>query len=123
MSNTLDSLIALDLIQVNDEGLLYRSNGATFEKNMQSLNDIAIPNVHQYYHDVFSLALEAIASPVDQREFQCFNLILNSHQLIKYKQMVREFRKKLLEEFKSEAETNTLYQVNLQLFPVTSEIH
>lgn len=82
--------------------------GWTNQKNM---------GAREYYKQVSELAKNAVQLDINSREFQCFSLELDRAKVPQMKELIRNFRKTLSS--MADDQANEVYQINLQLFPVT----
>ena len=105
-------LIEEGMIHIDSRGKLSRNRSFVTTKNDQPISEI-----HRYYEKVSELAKSAVKYNLDEREFQCFNIPVSFKKVQRYKELMREFRRRL--ESESDFEGDELYQVNLQMFPLT----
>lgn len=83
----------------------------------EGANNLAI---HKYHQEMLQLS-ERCLSEVDQtqRDLSALTVLLGEEQISEVKQMLREVRKKIVELSESPSESQKIYQMNMQLFPVT----
>lgn len=104
-------------------GLLKSEDDGSFKitrAKVTTSSDMPIESIEKYYSEVTELAREAVRLPVHDREFQCFSMALNPANLPIIKTMVRDFRSRLAKIGGCE-NSSTVYQVNLQCFPLMIE--
>lgn len=110
-------------IQVMIElGLLSRDSNGTLhvaEGRITTGDDIADEGIKRYHEQMLENAKTAIRETlVDEREFGASSLVIQSRNLPKAKQLIREFKSnfaRLMEEEDGDA----VYQIQIQLFPLT----
>jgi uncharacterized protein (TIGR02147 family) len=110
-------LLSLNLLAIDENGKLK----ATFTK-ITTQNDVTTVGVHQYYKQVFNLAIDAIQVPVEKREFQTFSLPINKSTLPLAKTMIRDFRKQFAKAIEQQENGDQVFQMNIQFFPITDSI-
>ncbi|MBT4762719.1 MAG: TIGR02147 family protein [Bdellovibrionaceae bacterium] len=82
--------------------------------------DIAI---HKYHDSMIDLGKEALVkNTAEEREFNGATLSIKKKNLPQLKKMIRAFRKEINEITSSEESADMVYQLNIQLFPLTKEI-
>ena len=115
IDQSLDLLIRSGLIHEDDNGRLTREEGTTLSGWTNQKNSGA----REYYRQVSDLAKDAIDLDMMEREFQCFSLALDKTKVPQVKELIRNFRTTLLA--LTDERANEVYQVNLQLFPLTDQ--
>ena len=114
---TLDDLISSGLLTKDLTGKVVAKEG-----RIESTNDIpsaAIRAHHAQMMDLAKLSLETV--PVEQREISGSTIMINSGNLDKAKNLIRAFRKKL-GALMEEPSGDSVYQFNVQLFPLTKQV-
>lgn len=112
---TLDALVALKLIE-RDENQKYRQvSGA-----LSTADDLRHLSVHSYHKDMIELALESLTNdPSEVREFNGVTLKISKDKLPLLKEKIRAFRKEINELTSNMDGLDQVYQLNVQLFPLT----
>jgi len=83
---------------------------ATATKNLQ---------VRSFHREMIQRALEAIDSiETDERELGSLTITLSEDDFLKVRDEVREFRKRLTAQYAKESRDESVYQLNLQFFPL-----
>lgn len=102
--------------------LIRRAEDGTWEVTDQHLSsgdawtDLAI---HSFQRQTIQLALDALESlPKEQREVSTMTLAIAKEELPTVQAMVREFRSKLARWAVRSADADTVYQMNIQIFPL-----
>lgn len=116
-----DTKSAIDrLIKV---GLLHKSAndnlvpGENFE--LQTSDDISLIAIKKHHEQILSKAKESLLLPVDVREFQSLQFLLNPKDLKAAKLMVRNFINEFEETFKNKKNSTEVFQLSLQCFALT----
>ena len=107
-------LQGLSLIKKNSIGNWFAPDEQVLTQNEVS-ND-AIQSFHGQMLEQAKIRLQD--TPLESREYQALTLLIDSKELPKIKQRLREFLQGLEEEFRPN-QANQLYQIQLQLFPIT----
>lgn len=116
INESVDRLLALNLVSYDENGSLKRHQDHTTSKN-----DAFQKSPHNYFEQVSELAIKGSQVPADEREFQCFSLAINHDQMALFKETIRNFRAKVA----ALADTNNsdqVYQFNIQFFPLTNQV-
>lgn len=111
---TLELLQRIGLLSVDGEGML-----KPIPQHVTTRTDVSHRGAQEYFRQVSALAAEAVPTPLDQREFQCFSLGIHQRDLPAFKQLIRSFRSQ--SEKLASGEKDRVYQMNLQFFPLTSD--
>jgi len=106
-------LINLGLL-VQKENKLVQTETAV--STAEDVKDIA---VHRYHQAMLERAQAALAIPLDEREMNGLTVRLSSKQMPLVKEKIRKFRKELNELLSSQTDADQVYQLNVQLFPLT----
>ncbi len=108
--------------KLKEVGLLEETgdgNLKAIQAAISTTTDYPIASVQKYYTEVSQLAAEASVLPTGEREFQCFSMAMNSKELLLVKTMLRDVRARLENSAGSSPDSQQVYQINLQCFPVT----
>ncbi len=115
ITSAIELLLEDGLLTVSAEGTLQRTS-----TSVSTHTDRTNRGAHEYFRQVADLSKQAIELPLDEREFQCFSFAIAQNQIPLAKELVRSLRTRLSA---LTAETaSKVYQANLQLFPLTSEL-
>lgn len=113
----LEILKRLELIHERD-GTWVQSNGAISVKD-----DTRAMAVAQYHDSMIKLAYEALKQlPSDQRELNGATVSIPAHALPELKEKIRAFRKEINAWASSFEDSNQVFQMNVQLFPLSEAI-
>jgi uncharacterized protein (TIGR02147 family) len=105
-----------------DLGILSRaSDGRLVQVNafLNTPNEVLASSAAQFHRDMMKLASESIDRiPRERRELSALTVSISAEKAKKIKEMVQEFRKNLLEFCAEDESRNSIYQLNLHLFPL-----
>ncbi|WP_408095780.1 TIGR02147 family protein [Peredibacter sp. HCB2-198] len=112
---TLDSLETLKLIEKDDiKGYRQTSGALSTDEDIKSLG------AYRYHQDMLELALDSLKNdPLDVREFNGVTMKISKEKLSVLKEKIRAFRKEINELTSNMEGTDQVYQLNIQLFPLT----
>lgn len=112
---TLDSLETLKLIEKDDvKGYRQTSGALSTDEDIKSLG------AYRYHQDMLELALDSLKNDsLDVREFNGVTMKISKDKLGILKERIRSFRKEINELTSNMDETDQIYQLNIQLFPLT----
>lgn len=109
-----ESLIEEEFIAINSNGF--------YQKNVNKLSttqDIPSQAIRESHKEYLSMAREKIDSvPVADRFYSASTLAVRKDKIPAVKELIREFRDKL-GQFVSDASADEIFQMNIQLFPLT----
>jgi uncharacterized protein (TIGR02147 family) len=115
ITKALQVMIELGLLKRDANGTL-----AVAEGRITTGDDVSDEGIKRYHEQMLDNAKLALReTEVDEREFTASSLVLQTKNLPKAKQLIREFKAnfaRLLEEDEGDA----VYQIQIQLFPLTS---
>lgn len=109
----LGDLLNLGLLQ-DREGQFVQSQGALSTED--EVRDIGIRRYHQ---QMLALAVDSLDVPLEQRELNGLTIPLAAHRISEVKDRIRKFRKDLNQYLSQFNDTGEVYQLNIQLFPLT----
>jgi len=115
--NAIRDLIKLDLLKIDSEGKLKKSSG-----HVDTSNDIASEAIKRFHEQMIGHAKEGLRTiPVEKRDFSGITLALGEKDLPRAKELIRKFQDDFyaLLANKNEEKKETVYQFNIQLFPLT----
>lgn len=115
VKDALDSLEGLALIAKDDErGYRQTSGGLSTAEDLKSLS------AYSYHRQMIELAQCSLSmDPLDVREFNGVTLKITQKKLFLLKEQIRAFRKELNELTSNLDDADQVYQLNIQLFPLT----
>jgi uncharacterized protein (TIGR02147 family) len=111
-------LQTLGLIEKNAKGFWKQSKGAL--STSEDIKDIAF---YEYHSSMIKLGLTSLRNdPIVERELNGVTLPIKKEKLPELKEKIRQFRKEINEYTSSMEDCTQVYQMNIQLFPLTEEI-
>lgn len=114
IESAIEDLLKLGLIEQVD-GQWRQIKGA-----LTVPDDIRGAAIPKYHDSMLSLAKQALVDlPVDEREFNGVTLPIRKSALPHIKERIREFRKEINEYASNVSDPNEVYQLNIQLLPMT----
>jgi uncharacterized protein (TIGR02147 family) len=114
VEEALADLALLGLIERDAAGAWRPSHAAI--STPEDVRDLAIG---KYHRNMLGLAEEALALPLDRREFNGLTVSIPSRLLPQVKDKIRAFRTELNELLSRETEPGEVFQFNVQFFPLT----
>lgn len=112
------TLKILGFIEKSDNGVFRQTNGA-----LSTSDDIKSIAIHKYHNSMIKLGLESLEKDdLQKREFNGVTLPINKDKLPLLKEKIREFRKEVNSLTSAYIDPTQVYQLNIQLFPLTEEI-
>lgn len=113
ISTALNDLEKLGLIEYIDNK--WRQTGNTVTTG----DRITSPAMLEYHRKMATLGAEALVLPRSQREFHGMTIPMSAATYEKIKARLIEFRTELSELLSEETDEESVYQINLQFFPLT----
>lgn len=105
-----------------NEELIIQDEEGQFVKNTKKLSttkDIPSQALRDAHIDILKIASEKIETiPVEDRFYSASTIAIKKDKLLEAKELIREFRSKLAEFTKGDG-PDEVYQMNIQLFPLT----
>lgn len=118
IKEAVERLIRLKLLEKKDG--FYRMT----TPYLTSQSDVPDSSIQEYHRSVMKyaeLALETVE--VSERDFQAYAIAVQSEKLPTLKERLRSFLKDFANEFETnQKNVNQVYQLNIQLFPISKEI-
>jgi uncharacterized protein (TIGR02147 family) len=115
IDQAVESLKALNLIERDEFKGWRQTTGA-----LTTDEDILHLSVKQYHKDMLTLALDSLREdPASVKEFNGVTLPINKAKLPVLKEKIRTFRKEINELASNMEELDQVYQLNIQLFPLS----
>jgi uncharacterized protein (TIGR02147 family) len=109
------------IMDLESLGLVVRENGKLKQTHsaISTGEDVREPAVFSYHQQMIDLAKESLKMPSKHREFNGITVTIPANQVAEVKKRFRQFRKELNEYLSQFSEPSVVYQINLQLFPLT----
>lgn len=114
IKEAIEDLLCLEIIERDSTGQLIATH-----KNVQTPDDLISSVVMNYHFDMIDRAAEAIVDyhPQD-REISTTCISCSNENVVKIKELVRNFRKDILALTDDDENAVNIYQLNFQLFPI-----
>jgi len=113
--SALGDLINLGLARFDEENRLVPTNGPLATGEDEAMHAA----VRTYHRNMIQRAEEALATAPEEREITGLTINVAREKVPALKTRVRQFLKELNEELSAEPHSDEVYQVNVQLFPLT----
>jgi uncharacterized protein (TIGR02147 family) len=110
----LDRLVQLELLMKNEKGEFVPSY-----QSVTSKTNVKSSEVTKYFHQMADLSKNAIEVSLDKREFHSFSIPVEVEKIPLAKEIIRKCRANLASLMSKNG--NAVYQINLNLFPLTKE--
>lgn len=114
IDRAIEDLAKLGLLRKNENGKWVQDHYALTTPD--EVRDFA---ARKYHRNMNALAGEALDLPLEKREFNGLTIRISKDQLFDVKEKVRRFRSELNELLSASENSGEVYQVNLQIFPLT----
>lgn len=112
-------LLALGLIKEDKDKGYVQTGGA-----LSSPDEVRHTAVHQYHKTMLNLASQSLSEDeLSSREFNGVTLPISRDKLPALKEKIRKFRKEINELASNLENPDEVYQLNIQLFPLTEDRH
>lgn len=113
--DALDSLEALKLIEKDENKGYKQTSGA-----LSTADDLRHLSVYRYHKDMIELSINSLENDASEvREFNGVTLSISKDKLPQLKEKIRAFRKEINELTSNMPGADEVYQLNVQLFPLT----
>jgi uncharacterized protein (TIGR02147 family) len=114
----IEVLKRLELVKKTPEGQ-WKQSGAPLRID-NTISTAATRNFHQKLLSKAQTALDTL--PFEKRDFSSVTFVMDPEQIPYAKKRIQEFRRSLMNELESRSpEPRAVYQVSIQLFPLTPE--
>jgi len=114
-AHALRDLEQLGLLVRDKEGRLRQA-----QKTLNTDNEVSSTAIVRYHKDMLSMASESIDRvPRENREISAACVPLSKEAAAKIKTMIQEFRREILILANEDRNPDTVYQINMQLFPLS----
>jgi len=111
----IEELQKLGLLTRNENGKLVQANAI-----VATSDEVTSASVAQYHRELMKKASESIDSvPREKRDISGVTFRISGQTAKKIKEMIQTFRKELAEEASHDTSPDAVYQLNLQLFPLS----
>lgn len=118
VKDSLKLLERLAFLERDDDGI-YRQTSKFITTGVE-WHSIAI---RQFHRQAIELAHDAVGNiPTNERDLSCLTMTLTDEGLEKIKEKLAQFRKEVLEICSQESDVDRVYQMNFQLFPMSSKV-
>lgn len=117
IQEALQALLNLQLLRLSPEGMLER-----YEQNLTLPAQWNDQRINRYLYDSMSLSQKALQSiSKEDRDISALILDFPADQLPEIKEMLAKFRKELIHKVNAMPPSNRVYQLSLQLFPLSKK--
>lgn len=117
ISHAIRTLLDIGLLKRKSNGRLYVDHG-----RLNTTNDIASEAIKRYHEQMLENATVAIRKfSVDEREITSTSLLMSSKNIDVAKELIRDFKKKF-ERLMEEDSGDQVFQLQIQLFPLTKKV-
>ncbi len=115
IENAINDLLKIGLLEYDQEKGLRQAKGA-----LDTPEEIQSMAVIPYHRNMINLAMQYLDDgPWDLREFNGGTIPMNKETLLVLKEKIRELRKEINEMTEQLEDVTDVYQLNIQLFPLT----
>lgn len=115
IEKAVNDLIKIGLLEYDAQRGLRQANGA-----LDTPEEIQSMAVIPYHKNMINLAMQYLDDgPWELREFNGGTIPMNKETLVKLKEKIREFRKEINAMTENLEDVTDVYQLNVQLFPLT----
>lgn len=116
VQEALDALMRLGMAKVGSDGFYVQT-----EAVVTTGDDVMSAQVSVFQRETMKLALAALdGCPADERDISTLTLNISADGYRQIRERVRAFRKELLAIASADTNDDRIYQVNMQLFPLTA---
>ncbi|MGZ3826893.1 MAG: TIGR02147 family protein [Bdellovibrio sp.] len=114
VKSAIDEMIALGILMRDSEGKLLQSK--TF---IMTADEVTSSSAAQFHRDMMKKAGESIDNvPRNKRELSALTVGVSAETALTIKNMIQEFRHKIMDLCMEDKTPEAVYQVNLHLFPL-----
>ncbi|HUP56455.1 MAG TPA: TIGR02147 family protein [Bdellovibrionota bacterium] len=117
VARAIEDLLSLSLIFRQEDGRLRQKNGPVSADD--AYRGTAL---HEFHSKMIALASESLELPASERETSSLTLAIPAEELAAVQEKIRQFRHELNELSSRFARAERVYQINVQLFPLTQGI-
>lgn len=118
IQSSIKLLIELDLLKIEEGGLLKRSNALIHTKQ-----DIKNEALQEYHKNVLKMGSDQISiQDISKREFNATAIGIKNEDIPRAKEKIRDFLSDFIKEFEtSEGQADEIYQLGIQYFGLTNK--
>lgn len=111
----LEVLLRLGLLERLDDGTLSRG-----EPTLDAGHEVQAVGVRRFHRQMLERAAEAMDDvPASERDISAMTVCIRADSIGELKQRLRDFREHIMGYCDSQEDTDVVYQINLQLFPLS----
>ena len=115
----IERLVRLGLVEKNSKGQWKQAG-----KSIKIDNPHSTAATRKFHTQLLAKALESLEhDPFDRRDFTAMTLAIDPAQLPYARERIRAFRRDLTDELESRAKPKQVYNLNIQLFPISKSTH
>jgi uncharacterized protein (TIGR02147 family) len=119
VSSAIKTMSELGLLSIDPETQQILLTG----KSLNTSDDVASEALKRFHEEVLALARTSIrAVPVSERQVSGITLAVKAQDLPRMKAFLRKFEDEFMAEFGSAKDTDTVYQLESALFPLTKTV-
>lgn len=116
VTEAVDRLVRLGLLEKDESGQLRKS-----KQKLSTTSDIPSASIKKHHSQMIQKALKAMEiQSVNDRDITSHTIAIDTSKLPEAKKMIQNFRRRL-GNFLASSESDTVYQLNIQLFNVLGE--
>ncbi|MGZ3805823.1 MAG: TIGR02147 family protein [Pseudobdellovibrionaceae bacterium] len=109
-----ETLLKLNLLKRDEKGKLVQT-----AENVSSDDEVALSSVALFHREMMQRASESIDRvPREKRDISGITIGMSPETAKKIKEMTQKFRKEIVEVAAQDENATTIYQLNIQLFPL-----
>jgi uncharacterized protein (TIGR02147 family) len=117
VEKAIERMNRLGMITISEDGTWTRSKGGH-----RTTDDLANVSIQKNHFQTLELAKKALEEKaVEERDFTSLTLPLDYEDLPEAKQMIRKFQNDLFERFNGAKQSQEVFRVAMQLFPLTKK--
>lgn len=105
-------------------GLLSHQDGkyVRYQKNLNTTEEVSSKAIQEAHRQILKLASDSLTKfSVDQRGFYTTTVVSNPQKISEAKKMALAFKNRLIKFLESDSDKSEVYQVSINLFPLTSK--
>ena len=118
VSESLNFLVKADLLQKDEEGN-YKQTDKVVTTGPMEVTPVAVRGLHRQMGEIALETIEGV--PQDKRHFSGVTLGITQDAYDEIVAEINAFRKKIIEIATRESETDEVYRLNIQFFPMTNK--
>ncbi|MEQ1878012.1 MAG: TIGR02147 family protein [Bdellovibrionia bacterium] len=115
----LEDLVQMGLLERAPDGKIIMTT-----KNVSTGNEMLNAFLTEFHNEMTKKSIESIERhPREKRDISSITVGISAETAAQIKAKIQTFRKELLELAANDSESNVIYQLNFQMFPLTEEIN